>query len=42
MKLLMQTAARELAEHGIRVVNLAPGPITTAINQSMLDDPEAR
>lgn len=42
MKLLMQTAARELAEHGIRVVNVAPGAIITPINQSMLDDPEAR
>jgi glucose 1-dehydrogenase len=42
MKLLMQTAARELAEHHIRVVNVAPGAIITPINQSVLDDPEAK
>lgn len=42
MKLLMQTAARELAEHNIRVINVAPGAIVTPINQFVLDDPEAR
>ena len=44
MKLLMQTAARELAElkTGIRVLNIAPGAIATPINNSVLDDPEAR
>lgn len=41
-KLLMQTAARELAEHHIRVVNVAPGAIVTPINQFVLDDSEAR
>jgi len=44
MKLLMQTAARELAElkTGIRVLNIAPGAIATPINNFVLDDPEAR
>ncbi|MEA2645493.1 MAG: glucose 1-dehydrogenase [Chloroflexota bacterium] len=44
MKLLMQTAARELAEAktGIRVLNIAPGAIATPINNFVLDDPEAR
>ena len=39
MKLLMQTAAREWAPLGIRVVNVAPGAIVTPINQFVLDDP---
>ena len=44
MKLLMQTAARELAElkTGIRVLNIAPGAIATPINNFVLDDHEAR
>src|SRR5438309_60696 len=44
IKLLMQTAARELAElkTGIRVLNIAPGAIATPINDFVLDDPEAR
>src|SRR5438552_4875303 len=42
MKLLMQTAARELAEKKIRVVNIAPGAIATPINRFVLDDPEAK
>ncbi len=42
LKLLMQTAARELAPHKIRVLNIAPGAIVTPINQFVLDDPEAR
>lgn len=44
MKLLMQTAARELAElkTGIRVFNIAPGAIATPINNFVLDDAEAR
>jgi glucose 1-dehydrogenase len=42
MKLLMETAARELAGSGIRVLNIAPGAIVTPINKSVLDDPEAR
>jgi glucose 1-dehydrogenase len=42
MKLLMQTAARELAPHKIRVVNIAPGAIVTPINQFVLDDPHQK
>jgi glucose 1-dehydrogenase len=44
MKLLMQTAARELAEArtGIRVLNIAPGAIATPINNFVLDDPESK
>ncbi len=41
MKLLMETAARELAGEKIRVVNIAPGAIITPINKFVLDDPEA-
>jgi glucose 1-dehydrogenase len=41
MKLLMETAARELAPQKIRVVNLAPGAIATPINKFVLDDPES-
>jgi glucose 1-dehydrogenase len=41
VKLLMETAARELADKRIRVVNIAPGAIVTPINQFVLDDPEA-
>jgi glucose 1-dehydrogenase len=39
MKLLMETAARELAPQQIRVLNVAPGAIVTPINQFVLDDP---
>jgi glucose 1-dehydrogenase len=42
MKLLMQTAARELAPLGVRVLNIAPGAIATPINNFVLDDCEAR
>lgn len=42
MKLLMETAARELAPKKIRVVNIAPGAIATPINTFVLDDPEAK
>ncbi|MHB8670986.1 MAG: glucose 1-dehydrogenase [Acidimicrobiales bacterium] len=41
LKLLMETAARELAPEGIRVLNLAPGAIVTPINRFVLDDPES-
>ncbi len=41
MKLLMETAARELAPKKIRVLNIAPGAIVTPINKFVLDDPEA-
>ncbi|MEP7059249.1 MAG: glucose 1-dehydrogenase [Actinomycetota bacterium] len=39
LKLLMETAARELAGKGIRVVNVAPGAVATPINHAVLDDP---
>ncbi len=42
MKLLAQTAARELAPKNIRVVNIAPGAIVTPINTLVLHDPEAK
>ncbi len=42
IKLLMQTAARELANKSVRVVNVAPGAIVTPINPWVLDDAEAR
>jgi glucose 1-dehydrogenase len=41
MKLLMETAARELAPK-IRLLNIAPGAIVTPINRFVLDDPEAQ
>ncbi len=42
MKLLMETAARELAPKKIRLVNIAPGAIITPINKFVLDDPEQK
>jgi glucose 1-dehydrogenase len=42
MKLWAQTIARELAPHGIRVANVAPGAILTPMNQELVDDPEKR
>jgi glucose 1-dehydrogenase len=42
IKLLMATAARELAEKKIRVLNIAPGAIITPINKFVLDDPEQK
>jgi glucose 1-dehydrogenase len=41
MKLLMETAAKELAPHGVRVLNLAPGAIVTPINEQLLEHPKA-
>lgn len=41
-KLFLESIAKELAPHRIRVVGLAPGAIATPINQEMLEDPEAR
>ncbi len=41
-KLFAQSIARELAPHGIRVVNVAPGAIETPINAAVLADPEQR
>lgn len=42
VKLLMETAARELAPKKIRLVNIAPGAIVTPINKFVLDDPEQK
>lgn len=42
MKLLTETAAREWAPDKIRVINVAPGAISTPINNFVLDDPEAK
>jgi glucose 1-dehydrogenase len=42
MKLLMETAARELAPQQIRVLNVAPGAIVTPINKFVLDDPDQK
>jgi glucose 1-dehydrogenase len=42
MKLLTETAARELAPQKIRVLNVAPGAIATPINQFVLKDPESK
>lgn len=42
LKLLMQTAARELADKKIRVVSIAPGAIVTPINRFVLDDPKQK
>jgi glucose 1-dehydrogenase len=41
-KLFAQSIARELAPHGIRVVNVAPGAIATPINADVLADPKAK
>jgi glucose 1-dehydrogenase len=40
LRMLMRTAAVELAEHNIRVNNIAPGAIRTHLNQETLEDPE--
>lgn len=41
MKLFGQSIARELAPHGIRVVQVAPGAIATPINRAVLADAAA-
>jgi glucose 1-dehydrogenase len=40
MRMLMRNAALELAAHGIRVNNIAPGAIATPINAATLSHPE--
>jgi glucose 1-dehydrogenase len=42
MKLWAQSIAKELAPHGIRVVNIAPGAILTPINEALVEDPQKR
>jgi glucose 1-dehydrogenase len=39
-RMLTRTAGVELGEHGIRVVNIAPGAVETPINTSTMNDPE--
>jgi len=40
-RLFAQSIARELAPHGIRVVNVAPGAIATPLNEDILSDADA-
>ena len=40
LRMLMRNAALELAEHDIRVNNIAPGAIVTPLNMDTIDDPE--
>jgi len=40
MRMLTRTAGVELGEHGIRVVNVAPGAVETPINTSTMEDPQ--
>ncbi len=42
MKLFGQTIARELAPHGIRVVQVAPGAVLMPINQELIENPDKR
>jgi glucose 1-dehydrogenase len=42
MKLFGQTIARELAPHGVRVVQVAPGAILTPINHELIENPDKR
>jgi glucose 1-dehydrogenase len=42
MRLFAKTIAKELAPHGIRVVNVGPGAILTPINQPLIDDSDKR
>jgi glucose 1-dehydrogenase len=41
LRMMMRNLALELADHKINCNNIAPGAISTPINQSVLDDPEA-
>lgn len=42
MRMLTRTAGVELGEHGVRVVNVAPGAVATPINDATMNDPESR
>jgi glucose 1-dehydrogenase len=42
MRLFAQTIAKELAPHGIRVVNVGPGAIMTPINRDLEENEELR
>lgn len=39
-RMLARTAGVELGEHGIRVLNVAPGAVETPINTSTMEDPQ--
>lgn len=39
-RMLARTAGVELGEHGIRVLNVAPGAVETPINTSTMEDPK--
>lgn len=41
LRMMMRNLALELAEHKINANNIAPGAISTPINQAVLDDPQA-
>jgi glucose 1-dehydrogenase len=41
VRMLMRNIAMELAEHRINCNNIAPGAISTPINQKVIDDPKA-
>jgi glucose 1-dehydrogenase len=42
LRMLTRTLAPELAPHGIRIVNVGPGAVATAINAQTLADPAKR
>jgi glucose 1-dehydrogenase len=42
LRMLCRNLALELAPHGIRIVNVAPGAIATPINEDTLQDPEKK
>jgi glucose 1-dehydrogenase len=42
LRMLTRTLAPELAKHGIRIVNVGPGAISTPINAATLADPQKR
>ncbi len=41
-RLFLESIAKELAPHGIRVAAVAPGAVRTAINEDVMDDREER
>jgi glucose 1-dehydrogenase len=42
LRMLTRTLANELAQHGIRIVNVGPGAIATLINTAKLQDPQKK
>jgi glucose 1-dehydrogenase len=42
LRMLTRTLATELAQYGIRIVNIGPGAIATPINTATLQDPQKR